>query len=179
MSDSIKSNQSRANFNTLVFSSSFLASIRTFAHGTCFGHQGGLVLSFPQPGLPRPVLNFSIKGINALNCAYVKKVFKNSIPSIRESLPFMIKNRFSKLENPSRFYIIILNGAQNLEFPGFWYATLIGWILYTFQGYKYKIRLVSILWKREDQALISISIIQKFSALNYHKIHIFIKINDK
>ena len=33
-----------------------------------------------------------------------------------------------------------------------------------FSGYKYKIKLVSILWKREDQALISISTILKFSA---------------
>ena len=33
-----------------------------------------------------------------------------------------------------------------------------------FLGYKYKIRLVSILRKRENQALISISIILKFSA---------------
>ena len=35
-----------------------------------------------------------------------------------------------------------------------------------FSGYKYKIRLVSIVRKREDQALISISTILKFSALN-------------
>ena len=34
-----------------------------------------------------------------------------------------------------------------------------------FSGYKYKIRLVSILRKREDQALISISTILRFSAL--------------
>ena len=34
-----------------------------------------------------------------------------------------------------------------------------------FSGYKYKIRLVSILRKREDHALISISTILKFSAL--------------
>ena len=33
-----------------------------------------------------------------------------------------------------------------------------------FPGYKYKIRLVSILKKREDQALISISTVLKFSA---------------
>ena len=33
-----------------------------------------------------------------------------------------------------------------------------------FSGYKYKIRLVSVLRKREDQALISISTILKFSA---------------
>ena len=35
-----------------------------------------------------------------------------------------------------------------------------------FSGYKFKIRLVSILRKREDQALISISTILKFSALS-------------
>ena len=33
---------------------------------------------------------------------------------------------FSKLQSPSRFCIVILNGAQNLKFPGFCYATLIG-----------------------------------------------------
>ena len=33
-----------------------------------------------------------------------------------------------------------------------------------FSGYKYMIRLVSILWKRKDHALISISTILKFSA---------------
>ena len=35
-----------------------------------------------------------------------------------------------------------------------------------FSGYKYKIRLIWILWKREDQALISISTVLKFSALS-------------
>ena len=38
-----------------------------------------------------------------------------------------------KLESPSRLCIFILNGAQNLKFIDFLYATLIGWILYTFQ----------------------------------------------
>ena len=57
---------------------------------------------------------------------------------------------------------------QNFKFPGFWYATLIGWILYTFQDTSYKIRLVSRLRKREDQALISISTILKFPALMYN-----------
>jgi len=72
---------------------------------------------------------------------------------------------FSKLQSPSRFCIVILNGAQNLKFSGFCYATLIGWILYTVFWYKYKIKLVSRLRKREDQALISISTILKFPAL--------------
>ena len=40
------------------------------------------------------------------------------------------------------------------------------WLMVEFSGYKYKIRLGSILRKREDQALISISTILKFSALN-------------
>ena len=40
-----------------------------------------------------------------------------------------------------------------------------------FSGYKYKIRLVSILRKREDQALISISTILKFSALYNFKMN--------
>jgi len=35
------------------------------------------------------------------------------------------KTDFLKLESPSRF-CIILNGAQNLKFIGFIYATLIG-----------------------------------------------------
>ena len=62
------------------------------------------------------------------------------------------------------FLNIILNGAQNFKFIGFIYATLTDWILYSFQGLKYKIKLVSIIGKREDQALISISTILKFSA---------------
>ena len=62
------------------------------------------------------------------------------------------------------FLNIILNGAQNFKFIGFIYSTLTDWILYSFQGLKYKIKLVSIIGKREDQALISISTILKFSA---------------
>ena len=74
------------------------------------------------------------------------------------------KNGFSKLENPSRFCILILNGAQNFKFTGF-YKPCSDWLNFIdFSGYKYKIRLVSILRKREDQALISISTILTFSA---------------
>ena len=36
-----------------------------------------------------------------------------------------------------------------------------------FSGYKYKVKLVSILRKKEDQALIAISNILKFSALSW------------
>ena len=43
------------------------------------------------------------------------------------------KTDFLKLESPSRFSILILNSAQNFKFIGYLYATLIGWILYTFQ----------------------------------------------
>ena len=52
---------------------------------------------------------------------------------------------FLKFESSCRF--CILNGAQSFKFFGFIYTTLIG-------------------WKREDQALISISTILKFSALS-------------
>ena len=44
-----------------------------------------------------------------------------------------LKTGFLKKESPSRFFILILNGAQNFKFIGFLYATLIGWIFYTFQ----------------------------------------------
>ena len=44
-----------------------------------------------------------------------------------------IKNWFCKFRESFPFLYIILNGAQNFKFIGFIYATLIGWILYTFQ----------------------------------------------
>ena len=56
---------------TLCFSSSLLASMRTLAHGTPLGHHDGIVLSFPQPGFPLPVEYFSISGMNARSCACV------------------------------------------------------------------------------------------------------------
>ena len=40
------------------------------------------------------------------------------------------KQVFFNLKSPSSVYN--LNGAQNFKFIGFIYATLIGWILYTF-----------------------------------------------
>ena len=43
------------------------------------------------------------------------------------------KTGFKNKESLSRFCILILNGAQNFKFMGFIYATLIGWILFTFQ----------------------------------------------
>ena len=57
-----------------------------------------------------------------LNRSFLDKIEKNQKPIF-----------FYKLENSSRFCIIILNGAQNFKFNGFIYETLIGWILYTFQ----------------------------------------------
>ena len=55
----------------------------------------------------------------------------------RSFLDIVEKNQkpvFSKLESPSRFCIWILYGAQNFKFNSYLYATLIGWILYTFQN---------------------------------------------
>ena len=43
------------------------------------------------------------------------------------------KTGFLNLESPSRFRILIFNGAQNFNFPGFLNSTLFGRILYTFQ----------------------------------------------
>ena len=37
-----------------------------------------------------------------------------------------LKTGFLKKESPSRFFILILNGAQKFKFFGFLYATLIG-----------------------------------------------------
>ena len=66
------------------------------------------------------------------------------------------------------FLYIILNGAQNFKFIGSIYTTH-DWLNFIhFSGYKYKIRLVSIKGQREGQALISISTILKFSALDTH-----------
>ena len=51
----------------------------------------------------------------------------------RSFLDIVAKNQkqvFFNLKSPSSVYN--LNGAQNFKFIGFIYATLIGWILYTF-----------------------------------------------
>ena len=74
-----------------------------------------------------------------------------------------IKNRFFKLERPSHFCKVILNGGQNFKFHGFHEMRL--WLdeFYTLV-YKYT-RLVSRLRKREDQALVLISTILKFPVL--------------
>ena len=96
-----------------------------------------------------------------------------------------IKNRFFKnYKSPSRFCILISNGAQNFKSLGIWFSNLFPlflrkctfkpyffpeptkyWLNFIrFLEYKYKIRLVSILRKRKDQALISKSTILKFPA---------------
>ena len=72
---------------------------------------------------------------------------------------------FLNWESLSRYCILILNGSQNFIFISYIYTTLIDWILYTFQDTRTRSGLVLILRKREDQALISISNILKFSAL--------------
>ena len=73
-----------------------------------------------------------------------------------------IKNRFSKLESPSRFCTLILNCVQNFTSDErLWLVEF-----YTlFRDTSYKIRLVLRLRKREVQAFISISIILKFPGL--------------
>ena len=76
-----------------------------------------------------------------------------------------IKNRFFNF----RFPLVSVN---NLKWRANFliYRVLIrdsNWLNFIhFSGYKYKIRLVTIIRKREDQALISISTILKFSAQN-------------
>ena len=65
-------------------------------------------------------------------------------------------------------YILTLNGAQNFEIYRLHTCNECNsdWLNFIhFLGYKYKIRLVLILRKGEDQALISISTILKFLAL--------------
>ena len=63
-----------------------------------------------------------------------------------------LKTGFLKISESLPFLNINLKWRANFKFIGFlWYATLIGWILYTLSEYNYKIRLVSILRKRDDQ----------------------------
>lgn len=57
---------------TRCFCSSVRTSLRTLAHGMSSGHQMGLQLSLPQPGLPRPVEYFNISGMKARSCAWNK-----------------------------------------------------------------------------------------------------------
>ena len=69
---------------------------------------------------------------------------------IRESLPFLYINL--KWRAKFQIYRLLIRDSDWLNFIHF-------------SGYKFKIRLVSRLRKREDQALISISTILKFPAL--------------
>ena len=73
------------------------------------------------------------------------------------------KSGFSKLESSSRF-CINLKWRSKFEIYRL-HIRDTDWLNFIhFSGYKDKIRLVSILRKREDQALISISTILKFPA---------------
>ena len=86
-----------------------------------------------------------------LNRSFLDKGEKNQKPvfSIRESLPFLSVN----LKWRAKFQISWLRIRDS------------DWLHFIhFSGYKYKIRLVSRLRKRKDQALISISTILEFSA---------------
>ena len=85
-----------------------------------------------------------------LNRSLLDIVEKNQKPGFfkfRESLPFLYK-----ILNGAKIYRLHIRDSDWLNFIHF-------------SGYKYKIRLVSILRKREDQALISIFTILKSSAL--------------
>ena len=86
-----------------------------------------------------------------LNRSFLDKVEKNQKPvfKIREFLLFLYI--YLKWRAKFQIYRPHLSNSDWLNFIHF-------------SGYKYKIRLVSILRKREDQALISISTILKFSA---------------
>ena len=61
------------------FSSSVLASIRTFAQGSSFGHHSGRVESRPHPGLPRPVVDEKLthKSLELENFFLTCRVFKH------------------------------------------------------------------------------------------------------
>ena len=86
-----------------------------------------------------------------LNRFFLDIVEKNRKPVLkkRESLPFLYIN----LKWRAKFLIYRLH-IRDFDWLNFIH----------FSGYKHKIRLVSIIGKREDQALISISTILKFSA---------------
>ena len=106
------------------------------------------------PPLSR-LLNLSIQWTHSwfffLNRSFFDIVEKDQKPvfKIREFLPILHIN----LKWRAKFLIYQLHIRDS------------DWLNFIhFLGYKYKIKLVSILWKREDQALISISTILKFSA---------------
>ena len=73
---------------------------------------------------------------------------------------------FLKLESPSHFLYINLKRRPKLKISRLLIRNSADWLDFIhFSGYKYKIRLVFRLRKREDHALISISTILKFSAV--------------
>jgi len=89
-----------------------------------------------------------------LNRSFLNIAEKNQkqVISVRESLPFLYINL--KWRAKFQIYRLLIRDSDWLNFIHF-------------SGYMYKIRLVSILRKKEDQALISISTILKFSAQEY------------
>ena len=88
--------------------------------------------------------------LNPFLFGYSTEKSKTGFWKLRESLPFLYIN----LEWRAKCQIsrLLIRDTDWLNFIHF-------------SGYKYKIRLVSLLRKREDQALITISTILKFSAL--------------
>jgi len=87
--------------------------------------------------------------LNPFFLGYSREKWKTVFIKIRESLPFLYINL--KLRANLKIYRLRIRDSDWMDFIHF-------------SGYKYKIRLVSISIKREDQTLISISTILKFSA---------------
>lgn len=77
---------------TFCFSSSERASIRTLAQGKSLGHQGGLVLSLPHPGLPLP--NKMNKIIIKKNIKYIILLLQGML-NIMSTFNFIITHRCS------------------------------------------------------------------------------------
>ena len=86
-----------------------------------------------------------------LNCSFFDIVVKNQklVFKIRDFLPFLYINL--KLRAKFQIYRLHIRDSDWFNFIHF-------------LRYKYKIKLVSVLRKRDDQALISISTILKYSA---------------
>jgi len=87
---------------------------------------------------------------------------------------FLLIRSFSLfLDTPAEFWpmrVLSINGVQNFKFTGFLLAIRFlirhsDWLNFRhFPGYKLKIKIILRLTKNLDQAVISISTIQKFSA---------------
>jgi len=77
---------------TFTLTSSLRSSLLTFDQGTSSGHQTGRVLSFPQPGLPRPVEYLSISGMNMRSCACNNQINLQA-PQKKSTVVFMFDTR--------------------------------------------------------------------------------------